>query len=83
MELVVLPGGMPGTLNLEKSPIVKASVQYCLDNSLYVAAICAAPSILGTYGGAERLWPATCFPGFEKELRGRAFLRSPSVSVGV
>ena len=39
-ELVVLPGGMPGTLNLEKSPIVMASVRYCLDNSIYVAAIC-------------------------------------------
>ena len=50
MELVVLPGGMPGTLNLEKSPIVMASVRYCLDNSIYVAAICAAPSILGHIG---------------------------------
>ncbi|WP_411656501.1 DJ-1/PfpI family protein [Anaeromassilibacillus sp. SJQ-1] len=76
MELVVLPGGMPGTLNLEKSPIVKASVQYCLDNSLYVAAICAAPSILG-HMGALKGCTATCFPGFEKELEGASLSSQP------
>lgn len=69
MELVVLPGGMPGTLNLEKSPIVMASVRYCLDNSIYVAAICAAPSILG-HIGALKGCTATCFPGLKKNWRG-------------
>lgn len=76
MELVVLPGGMPGTLNLEKSPIVMASVRYCLDNSIYVAAICAAPSILG-YIGALKGCTATCFPGFEKELEGASLSSQP------
>ena len=76
MELVVLPGGMPGTLNLEKSPIVMASVRYCLDNSIYVAAICAAPSILG-HIGALKGCTATCFPGFEKELEGASLSSQP------
>ena len=76
MELVVLPGGMPGTMNLEKSPIVMASVRYCLDNSIYVAAICAAPSILG-HIGALKGCTATCFPGFEKELEGASLSSQP------
>ena len=76
MELVVLPGGMPGTLNLEKSPIVTASVRYCLDNSLHVAAICAAPSILG-HMGVLKGCTATCFPGFEKELAGASLSSQP------
>ena len=69
MECVVLPGGMPGTLNLEKSPIVTQCVRYCYENNLPVCALCAAPSILGHMGflkGKE----AICFPGFENELDG-------------
>lgn len=69
MEMVVLPGGMPGTLNLEKSPIVCASTEYCAKNGLYVAAICAAPSVLGHLGLLEGK-NAICFPGFEGELKG-------------
>ena len=76
LQAVVLPGGMPGTLNLEKSPIVMASVRYCLDNSIYVAAICAAPSILG-HIGALKGCTATCFPGFEKELEGASLSSQP------
>ena len=50
LEAVVLPGGMPGTLNLEKSPIVRTCIRYCCENDLYICAICAAPSILGHMG---------------------------------
>lgn len=71
IEAVVLPGGMPGTLNLEKSPIVRACVEYAYRNGCLVAAICAAPSILGHMGilSGKR---AVCFPGFEGELKGAA-----------
>ncbi len=68
-EGVVLPGGMPGTLNLEKSPEVLACVKYCNDNNKPVCAICAAPSILGHMGILDGK-TATCFPGFEPELKG-------------
>lgn len=69
MEMMILPGGMPGTLNLEKSPIVTACAKYCAANNIYVAAICAAPSILGHLGLLEGK-EAICFPGFEGELKG-------------
>lgn len=67
IEGVVLPGGMPGTINLEKSDIVISCVKYCYNNNKIVAAICAAPSILGHLGMLKGK-KATCFPGFEAEL---------------
>ncbi len=69
LEMIILPGGMPGTLNLEKNSVVQAAIDYCVSNDIPIAAICAAPSILGKRGlldGKE----AICFPGFEKFLQG-------------
>ena len=69
IELVFLPGGMPGTLNLAKSTIVTETVRYAFESKKYIAAICAAPSILGKLGflrGKE----AICYPGFEEQLIG-------------
>ena len=66
---IILPGGMPGTLNLEKNKTVNDFIDYAVKNNKLIAAICAAPSILGHKGllaGKE----ATCFPGFENELEG-------------
>lgn len=66
---VVLPGGMPGTLNLEKSAVVLDALRYAFDHNLPVGAICAAPSILG-HAGYLQGKKATCYPGFESELTG-------------
>ena len=66
-EMIFLPGGMPGTLNLAASPIVKSAIEYAVENDIYISAICAAPSILGEMGilkGKE----AICYPGFEDKL---------------
>lgn len=67
IEGAILPGGMPGTLNLEKSDCVIDCVKYCYKNGKIVAAICAAPSILGHLGMLSGR-KATCFPGIETEL---------------
>ena len=66
LDGVILPGGMPGTINLERSAIVQKTVDYCADNNRLLAAICAAPSILGHKGLLKDL-NATCFPGMETE----------------
>ena len=50
LEMIVLPGGMPGTLNLEKSEVVQTAVDFCYDRGIFIGAICAAPSILGHKG---------------------------------
>lgn len=66
---IFLPGGMPGTLNLEKSETVNKAIDYCIENDLLVSAICAAPSIFG-HKGLLKDKNAICFPGFEQELEG-------------
>ena len=67
IEMIILPGGMPGTLNLEKNRSVQDTIDYCVKNDKYIAAICAAPSILGHKKLLDGK-PATCFPGFEEQM---------------
>ena len=69
LESVILPGGMPGTINLEKDGTVQNAIDYANKNNLLIGAICAAPSILG-HKGLLNGKKATCFPGFEKDLLG-------------
>ncbi len=72
IDMIVLPGGMPGTLNLEKSRTVQDAIDFCITNDKYIAAICAAPSILGRKGLLDGK-KATCFPGFEQFLIGAEY----------
>ena len=68
-EMIFLPGGMPGTLNLAASKTVIDAIRSAYDRNAYIAAICAAPSILGDMGllsGKQ----AVCYPGFEDRLTG-------------
>ena len=69
LEAVILPGGMPGTLNLEQSSVVQNAVAFAMKQYLPIGAICAAPSILG-HAGYLQGKRATCYPGFESELHG-------------
>ena len=69
IEAIILPGGMPGTLNLENSEIVQKSIDFAVASDKLVCAICAAPSILGHKGLLDGK-RATAFPGFEKDLEG-------------
>lgn len=68
-DMVVLPGGMPGTNNLYDNSILEKAIADRMEQNKWIAAICAAPMILGKRGylkGRE----AVCFPGFEKDLHG-------------
>ncbi len=76
LDMIVLPGGMPGTLNLEKNEQVQKAIDFCVEQGKYVAAICAAPSILG-HKGLLRGRRATCFPGFEETLEGAVVTGEP------
>ena len=78
---VVLPGGMPGADNLDKNAVVHKAVDYCVENNLVVAAICAAPFILGKKGILKGK-KATCFPGFEEYLAGADVLSDGVVTDG-
>lgn len=69
LQGVILPGGMPGTNNLESNETVKRAVTFANENKKLVCAICAAPKILGGMGLLNNK-NATCFPGFENDLMG-------------
>ncbi len=81
LEGIILPGGMPGTLNLEKNDTVQKYIDYAANNDLLICAICAAPSILG-HKGLLKGKKATCFTGFEKELLGADVENVPVVKDG-
>lgn len=69
IDMIVLPGGMPGTLNLENSPLVQSVIDFCVNHDKYIAAICAAPTILG-HKGLLHNQQAVCYMGFESQLEG-------------
>ncbi len=73
---VILPGGMPGTLNLEKDTTVMHFVNRAYNENKLLCAICAAPSVLG-HAGILNGKKATCFPGFEEDLTGAVATGAP------
>ena len=82
LDGVILPGGMPGTLNLDASQTVHSAVGFAVLHQKLVCAICAAPSILGRKGLLSGK-KAIAFPGFEKELEGAIISKDPVVKDGV
>lgn len=79
LDMIVLPGGMPGTKNLEAHEGLMSHVDAFHESQKYLAAICAAPSILG-HRGILKGRKACCYPGFEKDLTGAEVVMD-SVSV--
>ena len=68
-DCIVLPGGMPGTNNLWASESLKQALVALNEKGILIAAICAAPMILGKLGILNGK-NATCYPGFEEHLLG-------------
>lgn len=67
-DMVILPGGLPGTTHLGESRTVLEQCRIFAATKR-VAAICAAPSVLGSLGLLQGK-KATCYPGFEEKLTG-------------
>lgn len=80
-DMIVLPGGMAGTNNLEAcEPLMEQVDRFAADGRL-VAAICAAPSILG-HRGLLKGRKACSYPSFESHLEGAEVLHQPAVIDG-
>ncbi len=67
LDAVILPGGGLGTENLAASDAVKAIINKAVNSNAVVAAICAAPSVLGRMGLLDGKEYA-CYPSFEKYM---------------
>lgn len=68
-EGIILPGGIPGTPNIASNKDAVELIKKVAENKGLVAAICAAPSVLGELGLLEGK-KAICYPGFEDKLTG-------------
>ena len=66
-DMIVLPGGSLGVKNLGAEPAVEALVRQAAQRGIWVAAICAAPTLLAQWGllHGKR---AVCYPGLESRL---------------
>lgn len=80
-DCVILPGGMPGTKNLAASSDVIRLIKAYNEACKVVAAICAAPSVLGE-NDLLKGKKATCFPGFEDKLEGATIVNTGAVIDG-
>ncbi len=68
-DMIILPGGMPGSTNLDESKTVDTALRVAAKKGAYLCAICAAPLVLGKRGYLEGK-RAVCYPGFESFLNG-------------
>lgn len=80
-DLLVLPGGMPGTLNLKACEPLLTLLKEHNAKGKKLAAICAAPTVLG-YAGLLNGKKATCYPGCENGLTGAVCRTEPVVTDG-
>lgn len=75
-DMIVLPGGMPGTTNLGDHSGVRKLIRDFAEKEKYIAAICAAPTLLGNLGllKGKRV---TCYPSMEKQISGAVLTGAP------
>lgn len=69
-DMLVLPGGMGGVTNMRSSSAAMSAIRTACEQGCWLAAICAAPTLLGELGILDGR-SAVCYPGMEEQL-GRA-----------
>jgi len=80
-DMLILPGGMPGSANLRACQPLNDLILKYSEQGKYLAAICAAPMVFGNLGLLQGK-TATCYPGFENELKGATPSDKPVVVSG-
>lgn len=81
MQMVVLPGGLKGVQTIGLSRQALELVRRAYDAGKYVAAICAAPTILAALGITDGK-RATCYPGMEDRMGAAQMMAVPTVTDG-
>lgn len=76
VDMLILPGGMPGTTNLEAHEGLMAQIDAFYEAGKYIGAICAAPSIFG-HRGILKGRRACSYPSFESHLEGAQVTAGP------
>ncbi len=81
LDMIVLPGGLGGVAAIEGCEQALQAIHFAWENDKYVAAICAAPTILGKMGLLQGK-AATCYPGCESRLTGAIYKEEAAVVDG-
>lgn len=79
-DMLILPGGQPGTKNLNAHKGLKKLLQKYYDQKKCIAAICAAPLVLGEMSLLKGK-QATCYPGYEAQLLGAEIIKDKPVVI--
>lgn len=81
LDMIVLPGGMKGVASIKGSPEALEAVRFAWENGRFVAAICAAPTILAMLGITDGK-RATCYPGCEDQMGSAHMVCAPAATDG-
>ena len=81
VKMLVLPGGMPGTIRLKEHKGLEKLILKHNEEKKYLAAICAAPTVFGGMGILKGK-KAICYPGMEEGLTGAEVTCQPAVTDG-
>lgn len=74
LDMIVLPGGLGGVKSIKACPKAMDAICFAQANHKFVAAICAAPTILASLHITDNI-PAVCYPGCEEEM-GTALIQN-------
>ncbi|MDD5863559.1 MAG: DJ-1/PfpI family protein [Firmicutes bacterium] len=81
LDMIVLPGGLKGVASIKACPEALEAVRFAWENGKFVAAICAAPTILAMLGITDGK-NATCYPGCEDQMGSANMVCSAAVTDG-
>ncbi len=80
-DMLILPGGQPGTNNLKKHPGLLQWIQERFSKNQYLAAICAAPTVFQAAGITKNL-KITSYPTEKEKFQDSTYLEQPIVQDG-
>ncbi len=81
LEMIVLPGGLGGVKSIRESERAMDAIRFAHENSKFVAAICAGPTILASLGITDGL-EAVCYPGCEEDMGSANIITAPCTRSG-
>ncbi len=81
LDMIILPGGLGGVASIKGSDAAMEAIRFAWEHGRFVAAICAAPTILGEMGLLHGKH-ATCYPGCEGKLAGAIYREEAAVVDG-
>ncbi len=81
LEMIVLPGGLGGVQAMGASPAAMEAVAWAYAHDKWVAAICAAPTLLPRLGISQGK-RCVCYPGMEDQVEGAEMVKANAVRDG-